>query len=584
VKKEANIYKQCLKGKNKFIYYLIAVMNVVVAGMNVYVAVILERLINISAKGDSISVLFQYILKMILYLFVLSAFSYVLFKLKNIFLYKVLTEYKNKVFSTILSKEISTFNRYNTSDYVSGLSNDIAIAEVDYIKALFNVIEYAVFLIGGILVMIYLNIFVFIGIMVLFAIPISVTAIFSNKLEPEQNKVSETSTKFISCLQDVFAGFSDIKLFKAEEPINDVFSEINNNFEITKKRRNDVEEKINLFSSVSGSIFIVGVCTIGAYLALRGIISIGAVVACIQAVNYIVNPIQQLPPTLGKINGSKALLCKLEKLAASDKESTSTGKINITEFNDCISLHNVGFGYDKENKVVRNLNHVFEKGKSYAVVGPSGCGKTTLINLLLSFTNEYDGSILVDGNEIKKIHRDSMYRLMSVIQQKVFIFNSSIFNNITMYSNFEEEQIQNAVEMAGLSKLIKEKGLDYNCGENGSNLSGGERQRISIARSVLQKKPILLMDEATAALDAKTSYDIETTILSMNNLTRIVVTHRLDENIMKLYDEILVIKDGSIVEKGSFEKLMELKKNFYALNLVSSVKSELKNIDKESIR
>ena len=160
-------------------------------------------------------------------------------------------------------------------------------------------------------------------------------------------------------------------------------------------------------------------------------------------------------------------------------------------------------------------------------------------------------------------------KIISVVQQNVFIFNASIRDNITMFASFPKAEVDRAIALSGLSKLIEERGEDYRCGENGSGLSGGERQRISIARSLLKKAQVLLVDEATAALDAQTAYQVSSAILDLPELTSIVVTHSLDEALLKRYDCILTLKNGRIAEAGSFPELMEKKGYFYSLYTVS---------------
>ena len=173
-----------------------------------------------------------------------------------------------------------------------------------------------------------------------------------------------------------------------------------------------------------------------------------------------------------------------------------------------------------DDKVVLNdITHKFEKNKSYAIVGTSGSGKTTLINLLLGKFNNYSGNIYYNDTELKKISIDSLFEISSFVEQNVFVFDDSIINNITMYSNIEEELLNEAINKSGLAKLIEEKGPDYRCGENGCNLSGGEKQRISIARALVKKSQLLLLDEATSALDNETYSSITNNLLAIDNTT-----------------------------------------------------------------
>ena len=212
---------------------------------------------------------------------------------------------------------------------------------------------------------------------------------------------------------------------------------------------------------------------------------------------------------------------------------------------------------------------MFEAGKAYAVVGASGSGKSTLLNLLTLPGMAYQGQILLDGTELRTIAPEALYEAASVIQQNVFVFNASIRDNVTMFRNFPPEELAQAIRRAHLEPLLAERGEGYLCGENGSGLSGGEKQRISIARSLLKRSSILLADEATAALDAQTAHQVTSDILSLSGVTRIIVTHTLDQTALRRCDGILVLKDGCIAESGTFDALMAQKGYFYALYTVS---------------
>ena len=181
----------------------------------------------------------------------------------------------------------------------------------------------------------------------------------------------------------------------------------------------------------------------------------------------------------------------------------------------------------------------------------------------------YEGSIYYDETELGQIRSEDLYEMESIIQQNVFIFNATIRENISMFREFPQEQIEEVIKLAGLAALIKEKGTDYLCGENGSGLSGGEKQRISIARSLLKKSQILLVDEATAALDAETAYQVTNAILDLKGIMGIVVTHALEEKLLRRYDGILALKNGRIVECGTFDELMKEKGYFYSLYTIS---------------
>ena len=187
------------------------------------------------------------------------------------------------------------------------------------------------------------------------------------------------------------------------------------------------------------------------------------------------------------------------------------------------------------------------------------------INLLLGKDYNYTGNINYNGTEVRQISQDSLYKISSFVEQNVFVFDDSIINNITMYSNVDETLLNEVIVKSGLDTLIKEKGNDYRCGENGCNLSGGEKQRISIARALVKKSQLLLLDEATSALDNETSSTITNNLLSIDNTMKIMITHRLDEELLTKFDEIIVMKNGSIVEYGTYKELMENNATFKSL-------------------
>ena len=222
-----------------------------------------------------------------------------------------------------------------------------------------------------------------------------------------------------------------------------------------------------------------------------------------------------------------------------------------------------------DTEVLHGISAEFQAGRAYAIVGGSGSGKSTLLHLLMASSTAYGGRILLDGTELREAAPESVYELISVIQQNVFVFNASIVENISMVRQFPQAELGDAIRHAHLGELLAQRGQDSLCEENGCNLSGGEKQRVSIAQSLLKKSSVLLVDEATAALDAQTAHQVSSDLLDLEGMTRIVVTHTLEQALLQRYDGILVLKNGEIAESGSFDELMARKGYFYALYTVS---------------
>ena len=395
-------------------------------------------------------------------------------------------------------------------------------------------------------------------------VPLAVSVLCGNRLARMETEVSRQNESFVAMTKDLLSGFSVVKSFKAEAEVVARFCRRNEELEETKGRRRRMEEVITMLGTGAGIVAQLGVFLFGAYLAVtKQGVTPGVVIVFLPLMSFVVDPIGSVPPILANRRAAVALIDKLAD--AVGKNVRESGEQMDPVLQDGITIDHLTYGYHESAPVLNDVSVRFEAGKSYAIVGTSGSGKSTLVNLLMGSSNDYQGSIRFDQRELRTIAAESLYGLVSVVQQNVFIFDDTIRNNITMFRHFDEKLVQQATEKAGLTPLLAERGEDYICGENGSGLSGGERQRISIARCLLRQTPVLLIDEATAALDAATAYSVSAAILAIEGLTRIVVTHRLEEPLLRKYDEILVLKNGEICERGSFDALMARREQFYSL-------------------
>lgn len=537
------------------------------SGCNLLISYLLQQITDI-AMGKELGPLFllcRYSVAAFIAFIIIYSIQRVSF---SRFMRRALTQYKAYAFREITKKSIHAFNGENTGKYISALTNDVSSIESNYLGDVFNLIIKSVAFVGALAMMIYYSPLLTLVALLLSLFPIVASILCGNRLTVAEKEVSKENDNFVSSVKDLLSGFAVIKSFKAEEEICKLYENNNKRLEEKKYVRRMTKELVSMIGSAAGMIAQIGVFLFGAYLAIVGdTVTPGVVIVFLQLMNFVVEPIGTVPPILANRKAAAALI---DKLAEAVNENIRTeGKMVDHKLDQCIQLNHVNYSYEKEKPVLKDVSCRFEAGKSYAIVGGSGSGKSTLLNLLMGSDDGYEGNIYMDGDELRTIHTDSLYELVSIIQQNVFVFNSSIEDNITMFKKFSEEKIQNAIQMSGLSRLIEEKGNDYLCGENGSGLSGGERQRISIARSLLRETPILLVDEATAALDAETAYSVTSAILGISGLTRIIVTHRLEESLLKKYDGILVMKQGVICEQGSFEELIEKKDYFYSLYTVA---------------
>lgn len=484
------------------------------------------------------------------------------------FLEKAMTQYKNYAFHKLTRKSIAAFQSENTAAYLSAFSNDAATIETGCLEQQFSLLSNGVMLIGALLMMLLYSPVMTVVACVFFSLPVGASCLTGNRLETAEKDISEKNSRLTTTLKDALTGFSVIKSFKAERAISELFQKSNASVENAKCGKRKLVTIIGSLAGVAAVTAQLGTFLVGGWLVLSGRnITAGVLFIFIDLTGLVINPIRQLPEQLAS---RKAALALIDKLAVSLEDHIRDEGLCIpNELNTGITLEDAGFGYETGREILHHINTVFEAGKKYAIVGASGSGKSTLLNLLMASHGNYSGEIRYDEYEARDIHNDSLYDIVSMIQQNVFVFNASIRDNITMFHAFPEAEIDRAIELSGLSTLVAERGRDYLCGENGSNLSGGEKQRIAIARSLLKKAKVLLVDEATAALDAETAHLISDAILGLEGVTTIAVTHSLEEDLLRRYDGILALKNGSIIESGAFEDLIAKKGYFYSLFMIS---------------
>lgn len=549
--------------KNRINFIVAIILTIAMSSLNLMISWLIQQIMDCTANQDmqalvrsawiAASVVIAYTVANAVYRAVYPRF-----------LQRAMQQYRDYAFSRLTQKSLRSFSKEGTALYVSALTNDCTSIENNYLAATFTIIELLFCFLGALIMMLYYSPVMLVLAVALSFLPVAVSMTAGNRLTEQEKEISEKNERFVSIVNELLSGFPVIKSFRAETQASRLFSQRNEQAEEAKKNKRRTEQLISLLANDAGIIAQMGIFLAGAWLAISGKgVTAGVVIVFVQLMNYILNPISQVPLLWSNRKAAIALMEKLSDALSENVREEGIEKIN--GFSEKIEVKDLTYGYEPESHVLKDLDVQFDAGKSYAIVGGSGSGKSTLLNLLMGSSSNYQGEICIDGVSIKNIESESLYQLMTSVQQNVFVFNDTIRNNVTMFHEFSDKEVALALEGSGLSEFIEKRGEDFVCGENGANLSGGERQRISIARALLRKSPILLVDEATAALDAATARAVSFSILNLVGMTRIVVTHRLEEAILRRYDKILVMKNGTICEQGNFDTLMQQKGQFYSL-------------------
>lgn len=549
--------------KNRINFIVTIILTIAMSSLNLMISWLIQQIMDCTANQDMQALVRSaWIVIIVVVIYTIANVMYRAVYPR--FLQRAMQQYRDYAFSRLTQKSLRSFSKEGTALYVSALTNDCTSIENNYLAATFTLIELLFCFLGALIMMLYYSPVMLVLAVALSFLPVAVSMTAGNRLTEQEKEISKKNERFVSIVNELLSGFPVIKSFRAETQASRLFSQRNEQAEEAKKNKRRTEQLISLLANDAGIIAQMGIFLAGAWLAISGKgVTAGVVIVFVQLMNYILNPISQVPLLW---SNRKAAIALMEKLSDALSENVrEEGREKLNGFSEKIEVKDLTYGYEQESSVLKDLDVQFDAGKSYAIVGGSGSGKSTLLNLLMGSSSNYQGEICIDGVSIKNIESESLYQLMTSVQQNVFVFNDTIRNNVTMFHEFPDKEVTLALERSGLSEFIEKRGEDFVCGENGANLSGGERQRISIARALLRKSPILLVDEATAALDAATARAVSFSILNLVGMTRIVVTHRLEEAILRRYDKILVMKNGTICEQGNFDTLMQQKGQFYSL-------------------
>jgi ABC-type multidrug transport system fused ATPase/permease subunit len=556
--------------KSNTLCFVVAVFTMVILSVyNLVVSWLMQVIIDIVAGESTINLRTVVVIAAVTFVIFLIAY-YIYRYARPEFFRKAMTQYKEHIFERLMQKNLQALYREDSGKYISALTNDMKSVEDNYLGSIFTIVDLSVGFIGAFILMLWYSPVLTIATIAFSMLPMIVSLPFAEKLAEKEKQVSLENANFVGVVKDVLNGFSVIKGFRAEKQMEKLFSGKNNQLETAKYERKTMEETIDLVSTSAGVIMRMGVFLFGAWIASsNSSITPGIVLVFLQLINFIIAPIEMFPQLLANRKAAKGLMDKMDT-ALSENRKTSDG-VRIHRINTGITTQNLSFSFENDTPIINDLNLEFQTGKKYAIVGGSGSGKTTLLNALLGSFEHYIGNVYYDDKELRTIQTESLFDLVTLVQQNVFVFNDTIKNNITMFQKVDDDVLGAIYEKAGLQEVIKEKGSDYICGENGSALSGGERQRIAIARAMLRGTSVILLDEATSSLDNQTACDITNAILHTENLTGIVVTHRLEENLLCQYDKIYVLQSGRVAESGDFKELMDKKAVFYSLFTAAQV-------------
>lgn len=482
-----------------------------------------------------------------------------------------LIEIKKNVFSGILKENIAEFNRKGSAYYMTILSRDVYQLCASYFDSICGIYRVIICFSVTFLTLMFVSPYIALLNLGVGFLSVVLPRTFEKKLNKAQNDASVAAEDYIKELKDSLSGFSTINLFHIQSRIKEKMVLTNTRQEMSTYKSNVLNYWVAWISMICSSLSYVLTIVIGTWLVLESRMTAGTVLMISQLIGGIVSPFEELPMYIAELKSVQDLKKKIESVIVKESKEHQTENLSIKKY--ALKLEDLSFSYEGEENQLSSLNLTFEEGKKYVIIGESGSGKSTLAKVLMGFYQNHTGQVLLDGRRLEEYPKKQLYSVMSYMQQEVFLFSDTLYNNITLYQEYDDSQVEKVIKLAGLEEVIGslENGLQTVIKENGDNFSGGECQRIGLARALLTGAKYLVFDEVTASLDAVMENKIENSILGLDGIGSIIITHRLNPNLLEKCDEIIVLKDGTVVEKGGFEELMKKKEYFYGFYVINHI-------------
>ncbi|WP_417350261.1 ABC transporter ATP-binding protein [Flavobacterium alkalisoli] len=471
----------------------------------------------------------------------------------------VLKDIRDAIYNKTVALPISFFSEKRKGDIMSRISSDVLEIQHSFLSILELIVREPLTILFTIITMfvisVKLTLFVFIF------IPLSgwLISIVGKSLKRQSDKAQREQGYFLSILEETLGGLKVIKGFNAEKIFEGKFGESNNRFFHLSNKILNRQNIATPLSEFLGIVVIAALLWFGGHMVLvEGTLDAPDFISYMGLAYNILTPAKAISRASYNVKkGNAAAERVMEILEQDNPIITKQGAIEKASFDNSISIENINFRYEDEN-VLKEFSLTVPKGQTVALVGQSGSGKSTIANLLTRFYDVQEGSVRIDGTDIRDLSLHSLRGLMGLVTQDSILFNDTIRNNIMLGKpDATEEEVMAALKIANAYEFVKDlpKGIDTNIGDSGNKLSGGQKQRLSIARAVLKNPPIMILDEATSALDTESERLVQQALENMmQNRTSVVIAHRLST--IQKADRIVVMKKGRIVEQGTHNELM----------------------------
>lgn len=556
-----NLYFRALKYVKPYLFrgLCAAICTAIAAGGTAYLPWIIKDMVDQVLKEKNTEML-NYIVISIIVVFIIRGIAfYGQSYLMNYVGQRVIIDIRKAVFEKLQRLSLDFYDKNKTGTIMSYVTNDVNALQSAMVENVVEMVTESVILIASIVMMIYLDWRLFLVTFSTFPVVLLFIDQFGKRIRKSGSRIQEATADITSVLQETVSSARVIKSFVREEyEINRFDKENMNNFRANMKYAQlsaTLTPTIEFVAAVGVTIIL----WYGGNSVIDGTITAGSLVAFLTYAVNISNPIKRLSRVIGNIQRAMAAAQRVFDVLDLPESIKNLPEAKVLPtVKGQVSFNNVSFSYNPGEQVLNNVSFSVKPGEMIAFVGPSGAGKSTVASLLPRFYDVTDGSITIDGHDIRHVTLDSLREQVGIVPQETVLFNGSVYDNI-LYGRLDatREEVEAAAKAANAHNFIMElpKGYQTMLGDRGVNISGGQRQRISIARAILKNPQILILDEATSALDTESERVVQEALdRLMIGRTSFVIAHRLST--IKNADKIMVLEKGTLAEMGTHEELM----------------------------
>lgn len=542
----------------KYKWYIVAifVLIVVTPSIDSVMNFILQNLFNSATPGGSKLVVMRLLTKGFLLWLLKRILLFVNGVLKTKFICNVKRDVKHKIFVNLMGLDIAKVSKIASSgEYISVLTNDITMLETRYFSQIIGLISaiMSVLILGS--SFLALNSTLAAAILIFGIVSMFIPKIFSSRLNDKSIEYSDRISKFTQKAKEYMVAFPTIKNYSIERSIISNFDFANQETEDSKF---EADYELNLANSIGQLISwfmqLIGI-GLGLIMVIKGQIMIGTVIAARSFASDLASPLQEIVMCVNSIRSVSEIIRKINAISSSesnmvDNDTNSQNSLSSeNSFDVCFDSLNLQLG---GTTIINNFSFNFEAGKKYLMIGLNGSGKSSIFRVLKKWFDNCTGNVSVSGRSLKEIDNDELSRIVSYLNENVSLFSGTIKDNISLFNEFDGDVFDKALTDAKI-ELDIERSVD----DDGRNISSGEQRRIEIARSLIRSVKVLIFDEVVSTLDIETAYEIEKMALSLTDKTVIFISHNFSGKLIDQYDEILVMKDGCLINHGSYDELIK---------------------------